>query len=232
MQTRFINPIVLTGLFLFFLPTTLLSQPEIEVESIEIDFGSVEIDETASEIMTVTNTGDEQLVIEEIVIDSDFFSDEDFDDFGRHQTYQFEYTDFTHIIIIREATWDGEWLSLDDEVGVFTPDGLCAGAVMVEEVGEMIGIIAYGDDGEGGELNGFRAGEEFEFRYWDCYTDCEVIADIEFIEGSEVWLRNQFTFIELTAEGGCHRIPDGEVIIHPDESAEITIYFHPEEPRA
>ncbi len=59
----------------------------------------------------------------------------------------------------------GALLATGDEIGVFTPGGLCAGSVVWEE-GKNAAIIAWGDNDQTQEIDGLRAGETIRFCLW------------------------------------------------------------------
>jgi len=61
----------------------------------------------------------------------------------------------------------GAPLVTDDEIGVFTPAGLCVGAA-VWEVGKNAAIIVWGDNDQtpAPEIDGMRAGEQMRFCVW------------------------------------------------------------------
>ena len=59
----------------------------------------------------------------------------------------------------------GAPLATGDEIGVFTPGGLCVGSV-VWEVGKNAAIIVWGDNDQTPESDGMRAGETMRFCLW------------------------------------------------------------------
>ncbi|MBT7788646.1 MAG: choice-of-anchor D domain-containing protein, partial [Calditrichaeota bacterium] len=106
----------------------------------------------------------------------------------------------SHSIIVTAAILNGDPLEEHDEIGVFTPDGICAGAIMIDP-GNDIGIAVWGDDPRTEEIEGFQNGEQFNFRYWDFENEIEVEAQIdEIMLGQQVWAVNGFTIITLVAE--------------------------------
>jgi len=56
-------------------------------------------------------------------------------------------------------------LATGDEIGVFTPGGLCVGSV-VWEAGKNAAIIVWGDNDQTPEIDGMRAGETMRFCLW------------------------------------------------------------------
>lgn len=65
-------------------------------------------------------------------------------------------------------------LAVDDEIAVFTPDGLiCAG--MTPWDGKNIAITAWGDDSQTPTVDGLREGELMAFRIWDDSAGQELV---------------------------------------------------------
>lgn len=70
------------------------------------------------------------------------------------------------------VTTNGQPLEIGDEIGVFTPDSLCVGAVVWQ--GESTAITVWGNneqtgengDNRGGITDGILPGEEMHFRVW------------------------------------------------------------------
>lgn len=111
-------------------------------------------------------------------------------------------TDGDHSILVAEAilTQPGgirNPLAPGDEIAVFTPNGLCAGHVMIEEQGEMVGLAAWGDDNNTPVLDGFENGEAFTFIYWDRSTHGEIVAEPTYVRGPEVFQVDGNTEITL-----------------------------------
>lgn len=210
-------------LILLVLLTASLStaQPVIDVDPDQVEFGEVRVNNYQIETVTVSNGGDEDLVIEDLQIEGEVFA------VGRFAEIHFVYerTDENHSILIQDAIWDEELLPMGDEVGVFTPREECAGSARVEEVGEVLGFAAWGG---GNDEPGFRDGEEFEFRFWDPVTSEEVFAEAEILNGEGVYHNNAITRVNLSAEGGVHRNPD-RIIVPPDVQFDLSLGFRPDE---
>ena len=60
---------------------------------------------------------------------------------------------------------DGAPLASGDEIGVFTPAGLCVGGV-VWTIGQSTAITVWGDDDQTPAIDGIKAGEEIRYRIW------------------------------------------------------------------
>ncbi len=123
--------------------------------------------------------------------------------------FRFTVTGMSHNILVQDARLDGDQLVEHDEIGVYTQDGLCAGAVTLIDRGDGLfaaGIAAYGNDGEN---DGFDAGESFAFRVYDTRNELEYEAFAEYLDGPEVWTNNNLTEVNLTAQ----RAPEPEILI-------------------
>ena len=70
------------------------------------------------------------------------------------------------------ASIDGQPLAVGDEVGVFSPGGLCAGAVVW--TGEVVAVSVWGDDPFTPETDGMAGGEVMNFVVWDASALLEV----------------------------------------------------------
>jgi len=205
------------------------SQPDIEVEPDRIDFGVVSIDDHEHRNLTITNSEDEILVIDSILIDNDAFSFHS-NELELEHFFPVELTPYTHSIMVEEVYWDEEALAEGDEVGVFTPDYLCVGASEFNGADERLSIVAFADDDEfDDEITGFLEGQEIEFRIYDPVSDCEVIANANFTYGDELFHLSGFSIIILTVEGGSHRFGESGAIIRQDFPFIQQIYFQPEE---
>jgi len=118
----------------------------------------------------------------------------------RHFT-DFMRTDSNHSILITDLSFEEEDVPTGWEIGIFTPDNLLAGGgVWVD--GERLGVPAWGDEGDDEEINGFRAGEQINFRAWDDIADEEYATIVEIEAGPANWQANGFTALNLTASEG------------------------------
>lgn len=116
---------------------------------------------------------------------------------GQH--FEFDINQGNHSLLILESRINDEFVDAGDEVGVFTPGGVCSGAWVYEEAGDVsVGIAAWGDDQDQGGINGFRNGEAFAFRFWDHQTNLEIAAEPEYISGPQAYERDAFTLLNLS----------------------------------
>ncbi|MDP8238448.1 MAG: DUF1573 domain-containing protein [Candidatus Hatepunaea meridiana] len=132
----------------------------------------------------------------------------------------------SHWILV-QLLFDGEPASRDDQIGVFIPDGLCAGRGIVTNPEERLGVSAYGDDPETPHLlEGFRNDEEITFRVWDESVDSELSGDdleIEVHMGSLNWAANAFTLVIIDVQTGIGFLPVFPPEVDEGETMEFEI---------
>lgn len=75
---------------------------------------------------------------------------------------------------------DIEW-SAGDEIAVFTPDGLCAAAAIID--GDNCAVTVWGDNDITEETDGFLSGEQYSFVMWDAETGEEIPVNVSYAEG-------------------------------------------------
>ncbi|HPI21407.1 MAG TPA: hypothetical protein PKY56_13670, partial [Candidatus Kapabacteria bacterium] len=78
----------------------------------------------------------------------------------------------TVIIQLNTATIDGVLLSQGDEIGAFTPAGLCVGAVVWQNNANA-GLTVWGNNDQTPEIDGLQPGETIHYRFWKQSTDTE-----------------------------------------------------------
>lgn len=98
----------------------------------------------------------------------------------------------SHSIIIMEARIDGELLELGDYIGVFTPEGILAGASEISNPDEPfpVGLAAWGDNPDTPLVEGFINGQMMMFRIWDTNTGTEYDAVPVYARGVGFWQIN------------------------------------------
>jgi len=75
-------------------------------------------------------------------------------------------SDDNYSLVIDNATLDGNALGIGDEIGVFTPAGLCVGA-SVWDGNTPFALVAWADNSQTVEVDGYTSGETMFFRIWD-----------------------------------------------------------------
>ncbi|MBT7617024.1 MAG: DUF1573 domain-containing protein [Calditrichaeota bacterium] len=119
---------------------------------------------------------------------------------SRGFNWRFFQTDIAMNILVVSALIGDESLSEDDAIGVFTPDGQCAGFAIVPDrfPDDGVGIAVWGADR--GMDNGFQDGEQLIFKFWDSDAQQEYLTDFEIIVGDWAFFSpNAFLIISLTA---------------------------------
>ncbi|MFQ5674350.1 MAG: T9SS type A sorting domain-containing protein [bacterium] len=84
----------------------------------------------------------------------------------------FTYTSNTgesYSVVIDNATLDGNQLTNGDEIGVFTPAGLCVGAAVWDGT-TPLALTAWADDSQTNDVDGYKNGEKMLFKIWDGST--------------------------------------------------------------
>ncbi|MBT3233846.1 MAG: hypothetical protein HN356_13670, partial [Calditrichaeota bacterium] len=147
--------------------------------------------------------------------------------------FEFITTNADASVVINSALLNGEPLELSDEIAVFTPGGICAGAVVIgaDDPEELFptAVAAWGDDPQTREvIEGFRAREEMSFRYWDISAETEIEVSIDqIIWGGDVWASDGFNVITLVAninhEPEWREIPD-RVNFEEEELVQFEIF--------
>jgi hypothetical protein len=103
---------------------------------------------------------------------------------GQTPTQHFRFTNNTgenYSIFVRSATLNGVALTTGDEIGVFTPAGLCVGAVAVSS---NLGFSAWQDNSQTSAVDGYIPGESMSFRFWHNATQTELNATANYRLGN------------------------------------------------
>ncbi|MBN1308878.1 MAG: hypothetical protein JXA18_13225 [Chitinispirillaceae bacterium] len=80
---------------------------------------------------------------------------------------------------------NGKPLSSGDEIGAFSPDGICVGSVVWNR--KNAAITVWGDDEQTPAADGIKIGEKIGFRIWDADENAEYRAVVEFASGSSTY---------------------------------------------
>lgn len=91
------------------------------------------------------------------------------------------------MLVDNEILINGEAIALGDEIGVFTPDGLCVGAIVW--CGEKNrAITVWGDNPLTEEIDGMRQNEKIHYRIWQKETDTVVeVKQVNYAQGDELY---------------------------------------------
>jgi hypothetical protein len=115
----------------------------------------------------------------------------------RHFTYN-ETEDY-YPIIIENITLDDQPIEICDEIGVFARDDnnelICCGAI----VWPNTGLLAWADDSQTADKDGFVPGEELVFRLWDASDQTEYgpPVTVNYTTGNGTWGDGPFAQISL-----------------------------------
>ena len=83
----------------------------------------------------------------------------------------------------------GAGLAAGDEIGAFTPDGLCSGAVVWN--GSNAVITVWGDNDQTAAIDGMRAGEQVSYRVWQQSTSTEYNSvNVTYLQGDGSYSAN------------------------------------------
>jgi hypothetical protein len=118
-------------------------------------------------------------------------------------TQHFRFTNNTgenYAILVRNATLNGASLAAGDEIGVFTPAGLCVGAAVVDMSGKipLAGLTAWEDDPQTPAVDGYIGAESMSFRFWDAATQTELNATATYRMGDGTFGFDPFTDVDLS----------------------------------
>ena len=198
--------------------------PVIDVDPLAIDFGRVFIDEEDNREIVITNEGDADLIIAELILDNEAYS---FDPPEQGEfDWVFQQSDASMNVLVLDGHLDGRELAAGDVIGVFTDEGICGGFGLVpDDVFEAgVGIAVWADE-VGGEVTGFVANQTLNYRIWDESAAREYAADADYIQGNDFFVANGFSVINVTAGNGFFEPAD--LAIAPGESESIMLYFRP-----
>ena len=83
---------------------------------------------------------------------------------------------------------NGVAIAIGDEIGVFSPGGLCVGAAVW--TGSNIPITIWGDDDQTTVVDGMVGGEQLKFRMWQKSKNTEYSAQVTYTQGTSVYAAN------------------------------------------
>lgn len=93
-------------------------------------------------------------------------------------------TEDSYALVVSSATINGVDLQIGDEIGVFTPTGLCVGATAVTQEATNVLLTAWQDDSFTAQRDGYVDGEVITFRVWDVSSQTEVTMNASFTLGN------------------------------------------------
>ena len=113
--------------------------------------------------------------------------------------FNFHSSDIIHTISVTALQLRGERAAWGDEIGVFTPDGLCVGASLW--FNQLTRVEAFGDDPATDAVDGFRDGESFFFRVFDGSLSREFAGDYTLLAGDETLRSGGATRLSIEVPG-------------------------------
>jgi len=90
-------------------------------------------------------------------------------------------------------------LNYGDEFGIFTQDGILVGSFVYEY--DMMGGLAFGHDETEESKSGLSANETYVFKVWDSILDEEREVEMNFIQGSSNYQKDDLCAISFKADG-------------------------------
>jgi hypothetical protein len=110
-------------------------------------------------------------------------------------------------------TIDGLSFSNGDEIGVFSPAGLCVGAAIWNSANEAITV--WGDNDQTTAIDGIKAGETIAFRIWDVSLSKEISALAAYSSGTPNYSEDG---IVILASLNALSLPSAPVLLSPSPS--------------
>ncbi len=104
-----------------------------------------------------------------------------------------------YAIVVQAATINGAALANGDEIGVFTPAGICVGAAVVAGPTNQT-LTAWEDDSFTPEVDGYRSGEAMSFRVWKAASQIEVAMNAAYLLGDGTFGNGPYALVVLTQE--------------------------------
>ena len=103
-----------------------------------------------------------------------------------------EYVEATHFefvsgtmdyypIVMNALDLSGVTVDVGDELGVFA-NGRCVGGSVITDT-EAMTLVAWADDSMTDFVEGYKANDQIELRFWDSAVNAETVLDANFIEG-------------------------------------------------
>ena len=120
------------------------------------------------------------------------------------QVSHFSFTSNTgesYSLVIDNATLNGSALSSGDEIGVFTPAGLCVGASAWTGT-TPLALTAWKDDSQTGTVDGYTDGEKMSFKIWDASASTEIDATPTYTQGNGNFGDGAYARLSLAATSG------------------------------
>ena len=214
--------------------------PIVRIAEDEYDFGDVVHGESGEMTLTVHNDGQEPLTINNITTDNGVFTvNFDPDGGGDQEVRQFDWefveTQANMSLIVNDAVIGEDQLVDDDYIGVFTPNGVCAGFTQIggeENFNGGVGIAAWQDDNGTEEVDGFAIGETLNYRLWDTDAGREYTATPDYAQGNGRFEVDALFVLTLASSEEINvQNQGGDDVVAAGDSTEFTVTFSPDSVR-
>ncbi len=86
----------------------------------------------------------------------------------------------SHAVAFPASALAGSGIEPGDVIGIFTPDGLCAGQVETSRLNSGLALVAFGNDEITAEKEGFEFGEMLQFKVYRPATGEEMLLEVDF----------------------------------------------------
>jgi hypothetical protein len=117
---------------------------------------------------------------------------------GFAKTTHFSYlgnTGESYSIVVNSIEFNEKQAEVGDEIGVFTPSGLCVGGGIWQ--GGILGIAVWQDDDRTETVDGFRMGEPMVFKLWDKSEGKEIELSANPQKGDGRFGTNAYALVDL-----------------------------------
>lgn len=121
----------------------------------------------------------------------------------------------SYSIVVNSVTLDEVPLDVGDEIGVFTPAGLCVGASVWTGT-TPLALTAWIDDSQTPEVDGYTPGDTMSFKIWQQSSDTEFPATATYAQGNGTFGDGAFASVSLTAVSGGQ--PSGILVTNTNDS--------------
>jgi len=107
-------------------------------------------------------------------------------------------TEDSYAIVVASASINGADVQIGDEIGVFTPAGLCVGATVITQQASNLLLTAWQDDSFTPQKDGYLDGETMTFRVWDVSSQTELTMNTSYMIGNGAFGFGPFAEVELS----------------------------------
>ncbi len=135
---------------------------------------------------------------------------------------EIHYTALSHPVAFPAGVLSATGIATGDIIGVFTPEGLCAGFAAIDDVDAGTAIIAFANDHTTDLKDGFDEGELFHFKLYSMQLNQEIDLWVEFDQSMPN--TGQFEVQGISSVASVSLVPTA--VHHPGDNA-IAVYPNP-----